>query len=67
MNWKIHIEQISHKLSVACFMIRNLTHTLNADILLMAYFAYFQPVLEYGIFFGEIQHMRNKYLNYKKE
>ena len=51
MNWKIHIEQISHKLSVACFTIRNLTHTLNADTLLMVYFAYFQPVLQYGIIF----------------
>jgi len=52
MNWKIHIEQISHKLSVACFTIRKLTHTLNADILRMVYFAYFQPVLQYGIIFG---------------
>ena len=33
MNWKNHIEQISHKLSVACFTIRNLTYTLNTDIL----------------------------------
>ena len=48
MNWKNHTEQISHKLSVACFMIRNLTHTLNAD---MVYFAYFQPVFQYGIIF----------------
>ena len=51
MNWKNHIEQISHKLSVACFTIRNLTHTLNADILRMVYFAYFQPVFQYGIIF----------------
>jgi hypothetical protein len=33
MNWKTHIEQISHKLNAACFTIRNVTHTLNADIL----------------------------------
>ena len=39
MNWKNHIEQISHKLSVACFTIRNLTQTLNTDILHMVYFA----------------------------
>jgi hypothetical protein len=52
MNWKTHIEQISHKLNTACFTIRNLTHTLNADILRMVYFAYFQPVLQYGIILG---------------
>jgi hypothetical protein len=46
---KNHIGQISHKLSVACFTIRNLTHTLNTDILRMVYFAYFQPVFQYGI------------------
>ena len=51
MNWKIHIEQITHKLNVPCFMVRNLTHTLNVDILCMVYFAYFQPILQYGIIF----------------
>ena len=52
MNWKNHIEQISHKLSVACFTKRNLTHTLNIDILRMVHFAYFQPVFQYGIILG---------------
>jgi hypothetical protein len=52
MNWKIHIEQISHKLSVACFKISNLTHTLNTDILRKVYFAHFQPVIQYGIILG---------------
>jgi len=52
MNWKNHTEQISHKLSVACFTMRNLTHTLNTDILRMVYFAYFQPIFQYGIILG---------------
>ena len=52
MNWKIHIEQITHKLNVACFMIRNLTHTFNVDILRVVYFVYFQPILQYGIILG---------------
>ena len=52
MNWKIHIEQITHKLNVARFMIRNLTHTLNVDILRMVYFVYFQLILQYGIILG---------------
>ena len=33
-------------------MIRNLTHTLNVDILRMVYFVYFQPILQYGIILG---------------
>jgi hypothetical protein len=52
MNWKNHIEQISPWLSVACFTIRNLTHTLNTDILCMVYFAYFQLVFQYRIILG---------------
>jgi hypothetical protein len=52
MNWKTHIEQIYHKLNAACFTIRNLTHTLNTDIWRMVCFAYFQPVLQYGIILG---------------
>ena len=57
MNWKKHIEQISHKLNVACSMIRNLTNTLNADILRMVYYAYFHPIILYGvIFWGNSTH-----------
>ena len=52
MNWKNHIEQISHKLSVRCFTIRNITHSLNTDILRMVYFAYFQPIFQYEIILG---------------
>jgi len=37
---------------VACFTIRNLTNTLNTDILHMVYFAHFQPVFQYGIILG---------------
>jgi hypothetical protein len=53
MNQKTHTEQISHNLNAVCFTIRHLMHTLNADTLRMVYFAYFQPVLQYGIIFGE--------------
>jgi hypothetical protein len=52
MNWKTHIEQMFHKLNAACFTIRKLIHTLNADILCMVYFAYFQPILQCGIILG---------------
>jgi hypothetical protein len=53
MNCKTYTEQISHKLNVVCFTISNFIHTLNADILRTVYFAYFQPVHQYGIIWGE--------------
>jgi len=53
MNWKNHVEQILPKLSAACFLIRNLIHTLNPDILHMVFFAYFHSVFQYGIIFWE--------------
>jgi len=39
INCKNHIEQILPKSSAACFLIRNLIHTLNPDILHMVNFA----------------------------
>jgi len=51
MNWKNLVDQILPKLSAACFLLRNLIHTLNPDILRMVYFAYFHSVLQYGIIF----------------
>jgi len=49
INWKNHVEQILPKSSAACFLIRNLIHTLNPDILQMVNFVYFHSVLQYGI------------------
>ena len=58
MIWKNHVEQILPKLSAACFLIGNLIHTLNLDILCMVYFAYFHLVLQYGIiFWGNSAHV----------
>jgi hypothetical protein len=51
VNWKNHVEQILPKLSVACFSIRNLIHSLNLDILHMLYFVYFHSLFQYGIIF----------------
>jgi hypothetical protein len=61
INWKTHIEEISHKLDVVCFTIRNLTLILNADVLRLVCFAYFHPLLQYGIILGgnsaHVQHV----------
>ena len=53
MNWKNHVKQILPKLSVACFSIRNLIHTLNLGILRMVCFAYFSSVPQNGTIFWE--------------
>ena len=56
--WKNHVEQIPPELSAAYFLIRNLIHTLNPDILCMVYFVYFHLVLQYGIiFWGNSTHV----------
>jgi hypothetical protein len=58
MNWKNHVKQILPKLSVACFLIKNLIHTLNLDTLCMVYFAYIHLLLQYGIiFWGNSTHV----------
>jgi len=67
INWKTHIEQISHKLNVVCYMIRNITHTLNADTLRMVYFAYFQSILQYGVIFGGNSTYAQQIFKLKKE
>lgn len=40
------------KLSAACLVIRNLFRVLNSVNLQMAYVAYFQSFIKYGIFWG---------------
>jgi hypothetical protein len=57
------------KLSAACLVIRKLFPVLNSVSLQMAYVAYFQSFIKYGIFFlggGGIQLMHVKFLNYKR-
>jgi len=48
MNLKNHVELILPNLSAACFLIKNLIHTLNLDTLHMVYFAYIHLLLQYG-------------------
>jgi hypothetical protein len=52
LNWKNHIDQIIHKLSAACHMVRQMYYICNNDILRSIYFAYFHSVASYGIIWG---------------
>ena len=52
VNWKNCIEQMIPKLSVVCYVIRLMVHISNINILKSIYYAYFQSVIKFGIFFG---------------
>jgi len=49
LNWKNHIDQIIPKLSVACYMVRQMYHICNNDTLRSIYFAYFHSIASSGI------------------
>ena len=44
LNWKNHIDQIIPKLSVACYMVRQMYHICSNDTLRSVYFAYFHSL-----------------------
>ena len=49
LNRKNHIDQIIPKLSVACYMVRQMLHICNNDTLRSTSFAYFHSIVSYGI------------------
>ena len=49
LNWRNHIDQIIPKLSIGCYMVRQMYHFCNNDTLRLIYFAYFHSVASYGI------------------
>ena len=49
LTWRNHIDQISPKLSVACYMVRQMYHICNNDTLRSIYFAYFHSIASSGI------------------
>jgi hypothetical protein len=49
--WKSHIEMITPKLSVACFVLRATKPFVSQDTLKMVYHSYFRCIINYGIIF----------------
>jgi hypothetical protein len=49
LKWNSHIEELSKRLTKACFAISRLTKMLNDQCVRNAYFAYFQSTITYGI------------------
>ena len=48
-NWMNHTDQIIPKLSIACYMVRQMYHICNNDNLRLIYFAYFHSIVSYRI------------------
>jgi len=53
LNWRNHIDQIIHKQSIACYVVRQMYHICNNDTLRSIYFAYFHSIPSYGIILWE--------------
>jgi len=47
--YTIHIEQIAHKLSSACYTMRSVKPFMSQDTLKMVYYAYFNSITNYGL------------------
>ena len=67
LNWRNHIDQIIPRLSITCYMVRQMCHICNNDTLRSIYFAYFHSVVSYGIiFWGNSSHSRKIFTLQKK-
>jgi hypothetical protein len=66
LSWKIHIEQIIHKLSAACYTMRSVKPFMSQEILEMVYYVYFHSIVNYGIIFCGNSPHRVTFLTYKR-
>jgi hypothetical protein len=51
LTWSIHLDQLTKKLSAACYAIRVFKHFMPLKTLIMTYYAYFHSLMDYGIIF----------------
>jgi len=49
LNFKIHIEQITHKLSAACYAMRSVKPGMSQETMMMVYYAYFYSIMSCGL------------------
>jgi len=56
-SWKIPIEQITHKLSAACYAMGSVTPFMSQETLKIVYYTYFHSIMNYRfIFWGTSAH-----------
>ena len=67
LKWRNHIGQIIPKVSVACYMVRQMYHICNNDTLRSIYFACFHSIASYGIIlWGNSLYSRKIFILQKK-
>jgi len=49
LNFKIYIEQITHKVSAACYAIRSVKPCMSQETMMMVYYAYFYSIMSCGV------------------
>jgi len=51
LSWKTHIDQLSSKLNLACYVIRSLKFVISTKNLRTIYFSYVHSIITYGVIF----------------
>jgi hypothetical protein len=60
LSWNQHFNQIATKVCSACYVLRNLKHTVPQSTLRKIYYTYIHSILSYGIIFGGSSSSVNK-------
>jgi hypothetical protein len=68
LSWKNHIDELTVKLSKACYAVRSLRPFVSHESLRITYYSYFHTVMSYGIIFcGNSAHSINIFKLQKKD
>jgi hypothetical protein len=60
LSWKNHIDELTVKLSKACYTVKSLRPFVSHESLRTIYYSYFHTVMSYGIiFWGNSAHSNN--------
>jgi len=67
LSWTLHMDKLLKKMSVACYMMRNLYYYLTLYSLKRVYFAHFPSLLQFGIIFcGLTTNLRKVHITQKR-
>jgi len=66
LSWALHVEILLKKLSIACYMMKNLYYYLILHSLKTIYFTHFQSLLQFGIIFWSTTTNLHKALTMQK-
>jgi hypothetical protein len=66
LSWKTHIDQLSPKLNLACYIIRSLRSVISMKNLRTVYFSYVHSIIAYGIIFWGNSRYNNNIFKLRK-